>query len=285
MVLESEKNRLAISGVLAADHTRIYNELKSKVCSDLVVLKDTEDYWCRDYMPLQVEKGTFLQFKYEPDYLGRNPKNHEYITDPYKPLSHIEPASCIKPLDLILDGGNVVFAINKDGKKVAIMTEKIFYENANEERGKDEAIKEIVDKLEKHFGCELLLLPWDIWDVCGHIDGIVHPISKGQLLVNVRLYEPYIANEMRRRLSKQFNLIELPLSEYHDLSWAYINMVRTKDFICVPQMKLKTTDKEALDFIKLLYPQYGDRIIPIDTRYLSEKYGGSLNCMTWTYKE
>lgn len=282
MILESEKNRLAIFGVLAADHTRIYDELKS-VCPNLVILKDTKDFWCRDYMPLQIEKGTFLQFKYEPDYLRRNPKNYEYITDPYKPLSHIEPTPHIKPLDLILDGGNVVFAINKGGKKVAIMTEKIFYENAAETR--EEMRPRIEEKLREHFQCELLFLPWDIWDVCGHTDGIVHPISNGQLLINVRLYEPYIANEMRRRLSEHFNLIELPLSEYHNLSWAYINLVRTKDFICVPQMKRKRTDKEAFDFIKLLYPQYDDRIIPINTRYLSEKYGGSLNCMTWTYKE
>lgn len=281
MVLESEKNKLAISGVLAANHTRIYDALKS-VCSDLVVLKDTKDFWCRDYMPLQIERNTFLQFKYEPDYLRRNAQHHEYITDPYKPLSHLEPVQNIKSLDLILDGGNIVFAINKAGKKVAIMTEKIFYENATESR--EQMRPQIEEKLRKHFGCELLFLPWDIWDVCGHTDGIVHPISKGRILVNVRLYEPYIANEMRRRLSEQFNLIELPLSEYHGLSWAYINMVRTKDFIGVPQMKIKTTDKEALDFIQLLYPQYGDRVIPIDTRHLSEKYGGSLNCMTWTYK-
>ena len=64
MVLESEKNRLAISGVLASDHTRIFNEIKS-VCPDLIILKETSDFWCRDYMPLQIEKGSFLQFEYK----------------------------------------------------------------------------------------------------------------------------------------------------------------------------------------------------------------------------
>ena len=32
-------------------------------------LNATKDIWCRDYMPVQIEKGKFIQFRYEPSYL------------------------------------------------------------------------------------------------------------------------------------------------------------------------------------------------------------------------
>lgn len=34
-------------------------------------LKGTKDIWCRDYMPIQTDKGNFIQFRYEPDYLEK----------------------------------------------------------------------------------------------------------------------------------------------------------------------------------------------------------------------
>ena len=32
-------------------------------------LAGTKDIWCRDYMPIQVELGKLVQFRYEPSYL------------------------------------------------------------------------------------------------------------------------------------------------------------------------------------------------------------------------
>ena len=274
MLLESEKSRVAVSKHLLSDYRRIV-ECLAKV-TEVATLEHTKDYWCRDYMPLQKTKDCFLEFTYHPDYLRG--KHEEYVTDATEVLMSICDSGKSIKSDLILDGGNVVIAINKQGKRMAIMTEKVFYENDVTKRD------EVATELRNLFGCDIIFLPWDIKDVCGHTDGIVHPISKGQLLINVRLYEDYIANEMRKRLSEDFNIIELPLSEYHDLSWAYINMLQTKDFIAVPSMKKTVTDREAFNFICSLYPQYHNRIIQIDTRYISEKYGGALNCMSWTYE-
>lgn len=278
MLLESEKNCVAVSDLLISDYSKIVGQLAG--VTDIIHLKGTKDYWCRDYMPLQRESNTFIEFSYNPDYLLHKGLER-YITDGAEVLMNINGKATSIKTSLKIDGGNVVIAVNKNGKRMAIMTEKVFYENDSEKR------KETEQELKSLFGidCELLFLPWDIYDVCGHTDGIVHPISKGQLLVNLRLYEQYIANEMRRRLSEHFNLIELPLSDYHELSWTYINMVRTRDFIAIPSVRKPITDREAFNFVKSLYPQYGDRIIQIDTRHISEKYGGSLNCMAWTFKD
>ncbi len=34
------------------------------------VLTNTKDIWCRDYMPIQLKKNRFIQFRYEPSYLN-----------------------------------------------------------------------------------------------------------------------------------------------------------------------------------------------------------------------
>ena len=33
------------------------------------LLKGTKDIWCRDYMPVQIESGKLIQFRYDPSYL------------------------------------------------------------------------------------------------------------------------------------------------------------------------------------------------------------------------
>ena len=32
-------------------------------------LKGTKDIWCRDYMPIQIQKDRFVFYRYTPDYL------------------------------------------------------------------------------------------------------------------------------------------------------------------------------------------------------------------------
>lgn len=57
---------------LKSYYPKIYKELteilsRHEVCYG--VLHGTADYWCRDYMPVQVYDSSFVQFKYHPDYL------------------------------------------------------------------------------------------------------------------------------------------------------------------------------------------------------------------------
>lgn len=287
MILEEEKNTVAVSTTLGYEYPNVLAQLNTIdiIRKSLVELPYTKDFWCRDYMPIQKSDGEFIDFIYRPDYLVRSKVNKKYLTSDkgklvaYRKLVDNEPIKS----DIILDGGNVVFAKNIYGKSFAIMTEKVFYENDATVR--DEAsIKHISKELANFLGCEIIFLPWDIFDVCGHTDGIVNYISEGKLLVNLKLSEKYIANEIRERLTTaNFGLIDLPLSDYHELSWAHINILRTKDFVAIPKLN-RVTDKEAYDFIKNLLLQYGANIYQIDTEDITTKYGGALNCMSWTVK-
>lgn len=107
------------------DYSDIYKGLarilnKHNVAYDII--PNTKDVWCRDYMPLQLDKERYLCYEYKPDYLMKNANNRKYITDSLNVCRDMQLN--IKETPLIIDGGNVVKVGNK-----AIMTEKVFVEN------------------------------------------------------------------------------------------------------------------------------------------------------------
>ena len=86
---------------------------------------------------------------------------------------------------------------------------------------------------------------------------------------------------MRHILESCFKVIDLELSDYHELSWAYINMIHTQDVIIVPGLGL-TTDMEALEHVRKLFPEYQNRIHQVQMPSIVKR-GGALNCLSWTF--
>jgi len=86
-------------------------------------LPETNDIWCRDYMPIEVSEDKFIEYRYDPDYLldwpGRKVKTYPDLVCQAIGLKTVKS-------DLILDGGNVI-----KGKNKVILTDKIIPENAH----------------------------------------------------------------------------------------------------------------------------------------------------------
>lgn len=124
--------------------------------------------WARDYMPIQLEKTLFFFYEYWPDYLlgydGHIPNVLEII-------DHLHFGRI--PVDYVLDGGNIV----KCGDKV-IMTDKIFQENGWMER------KELLSTLEDYLQVQIIIIPWDRYEIFGHSDGMVQWIEGNRVLMN-----------------------------------------------------------------------------------------------------
>ncbi|UVP10312.1 agmatine deiminase family protein [Bacteroides ovatus] len=275
-----------ISQVFFAWHyPNVYKEI-----SDILVyhhiehgtLLHTKDYWCRDYMPIQWGFKSYIQFRYEPDYLKDKP---QYKTNIIPVLKAMSRDMDITQSPLIVDGGNVVVceanskwigSCMRGWKPIVIMTEKVFQENSQIDQSEVLAILK-----ENFYGADIVFLPWDKYDICGHTDGIIHNIGDGKILVNLKVYPPEIEREMRRRLSDDFAVIDLKLSKYDENSWAYINMLQTRDVIIIPGLGLPT-DGEALSQIKELHPSYDGRIYQINIAPIIKKWGGALNCLSWT---
>ena len=285
MVTEQYKDAIYFSSLFAWHYPNVYKEI-----SDILVyhhiehgtLLHTKDYWCRDYMPIQWGFKSYIQFRYEPDYLKDKP---QYKTNIIPVLKAMSRDMDITQSPLIVDGGNVVVceanskwigSCMRGRKPIVIMTEKVFQENSQIDQSEVLAILK-----ENFYGADIVFLPWDKYDICGHTDGIIHNIGDGKILVNLKVYPPEIEREMSRRLSDAFAVIDLKLSKYDENSWAYINMLQTRDVIIIPGLGLPT-DGEALSQIKELHPSYDGRIYQINIAPIIKKWGGALNCLSWT---
>ena len=285
MITEQYKDTVYFSNLFVRHYPKVYEELSNILSRHHIAhgtLMHTKDYWCRDYMPIQWGANTYIQFRYEPDYLTDKP---QYKTNIVPVLKAMSSKMDIIQSPLIVDGGNVVVCEGnskwmgsciRERKPIIIMTEKVFQENSQIDQG------EVLAILKANFhGADIIFLPWDRYDICGHTDGIVHNIGDGKVLVNLKVYPQKIEREMRCRLNDVFVVVDLKLSKYYENSWAYINMLQTRDIIIVPGLGLPT-DGEALEQIKELYPSYEGRIYQINMAPIVKKWGGALNCLSWT---
>ncbi len=260
---------------LKDDFPDLYSQLReifAKHGEECDLLPNTKDYWCRDYMPIALGGGRFLQYAYMPDYLD-NKKDRRYITDTGKVCKSLG-FECIKT-DIVLDGGNVV----RCGDKV-VMIDKIFSENPQYDRA------ELLSELEGLLEAQIVLLPWDRAEKYGHADGVVRYIGDGKvLLTNYGDYDSCMHNCFREILSRYFEVKELCYSQPNggDSSWAYINFLQTERVIIVPKLD-SHKDQEALEQIKHCFPMYKGSIEQIDAREIVGR-GGALNCISWGSEE
>ena len=165
------------------------------------------------------------------------------------------------------------------------MTDKIFSENPTWSANK--LVKHLSDSL----NAEIILLPWDMKEFCGHSDGIVAPLDDERILLNSsgwgknkRYYE-----RLLKILKGHFkdNVIELSFDcEENKYSWCYINFLRVPNGILLPCLSENhdcMNDEVALEkFRTELFPNL--EVIPIYAEPLIKK-GGALHCVTWEYIE
>ena len=298
-MLESLKNVVSFSTHLLRDYPEIWTEVSAILQKHFVAhgtLSFTKDYWVRDFMPIQIDPGVFRFFQYNPDYLQdkkRYISNGKKVFDKSPAITYNSFYELdIDETSLVLDGGNVTFVPSGDQMYI-VMTDKVMLENPAFTK---EEIEEELCRLLTPKGCprvKIVWLPWRHSDMCGHTDGILRFIhnrdGRGKVLVNLALYERSHAQEMREILKEHFNVIDLKLSRYDDLSWAYINFLQISSFrfasqrslIIVPGIGDAVTDAEALAQLRKLYPNCS--VEQVQMRDFIAQYGGALNCMTWTF--
>ena len=260
------------------------------------LLWETNDIWCRDYMPIQMETGRLISYKYTPDYL-QNKKYTRLHTDPekvlqsklnesiriilaskleedvvfdgFRPIKTMRPVVDSIKVDLVIDGGNIV----KCGDCI-VMTEKVFVENKEKSRDEVERI------LHDVFQCDILFLPWDRNEYFGHSDGIVHYAGNGKiLLTNYDDISVYFYRRFRKALETRFDVIPLKynVKRKHARSWAYINFLQIGKLVLMPQLGIDE-DEQALEQIGNAMPDC--EVVGIPALEAVRK-GGALNCISW----
>ena len=256
-------------------------------------LKGTKDIWCRDYMPIQIQKDRLVFYRYTPNYLQdktgltlqTNPElvfqeeSNELprllpmsVEEEMRPIPISHPVFHRFELELVMDGGNVV----KCGDKV-VMTDKVFVEN------KDKTPQEVQRQIEEAFQCEVVFLPWDRNEKYGHCDGIIHCLGDNRVLMtNYADFDKGIADEYLRILEKYFEvtILKYNVKRKHERSWSYINFLQIGTLVLVPQLGIPE-DEQALEQICSALPDC--EIVGIPALEAVSR-GGALNCLSWNIK-
>ena len=283
MVPAKDTNTVYLSDRLNSDERfsktgNVLIELIEKHGIRHVFLKATKDIWCRDYMPIQIEKRKFVQFRYEPTYLN---DDLELQSNP----KEVCKANSIDPKfsKINLDGGNVVNWTDR-----AIITDRVFDENP-EYTNKTRLISEI----EKLLEVEVIVIPQIKSDMTGHADGLVRFVDRNTLIGNDREQEYiYWKNGINRVLKeKGLDYIDIPFlgenekdKKYPDHAiGCYVNYLEVQDLIVLPIFdKENSKDKEVFDTFRQIFP---DRKVETINYNAIGRHGGLLNCTTWTIKD
>ena len=298
MITDSHTNIVYFSDLLLAKcpilNSHITDALRKRGIP-FAYLAGTKDIWCRDYMPVQIEKNRLISYNYTPDYL--QDKRHlrlqtntvEVLQNEVNGLLQVLPTSIKKEMafdglrptpvmklviktiktNLVIDGGNVV----KCGD-VVVMTEKVFAEN------KDKPRLEVERILHETFLCDVLFLPWDKGEYLGHSDGIIHYAGNGRvLLTNYDDFSSYFYRRFRKILEARLEVIPLryKTKRKHVRCWAYINFLQVGNLVLVPQLGLEE-DEQAIEQISNALSEYEVVGIPA---LEAVRRGGALNCISW----
>ena len=210
MITDQETNLVYFSELLKT------TEKYSQTCNSIIAildkyqiksafLKNTKDIWARDYMPIQKDINSFVQFRYEPTYLANDLNLQSNSKEVCKANGFTPKFS--DGIDVInLDGGNVVKWTDK-----VILTDRIFSENPQYTDR-----KMLITDIEKDLNVEVILIPQIISDFTGHADGLVRFYDEKTLIGNNLNNEyKYWGNAMKKFIQQYwFNYIEMPVFDY-----------------------------------------------------------------------
>ena len=280
MIKDSQTNTVYFAEQTPKHYPKKFIDLKQIIEHEnlsVKVISNTKDYYCRDYMPVQVDFDDFVQFVFRPEaYLKK--EEYKYITN-HVTVSLLN--KMIKPRysPVLQDGGNIV-----KWKDKVIITDRVLKDN----RYQFESDKAVISQLEKDLKCKLIIIPEYPKEKTGHADGLIRFIDENRVFINETNGEPEQEwlKEFKKVL-KENNLetIELPCpmtQEQESAIGLYLNYLHIGNLIVIPQFNLPE-DKEALDKINEIFGAE-NKVVGYDAHWIAE-HGGVFNCCTWTVIE
>lgn len=274
------KQDIYISEWLEKDYKSVYDQLLTVLLEMNIspkVLPYSNEVWCRDYMPVYIEKGRYVGFNFRPDYLWDKAQYRKFITQQELAVEVLD-VNFSDHVDLVLDGGNYV----RCGDKV-IMTDKIFSENPNCRP------LTLINRLEEAFMAEVILLPWDMDEPFGHSDGMIAWLGDNRILLNnyhqlEKSKSHPFTTRIYKILSSQFDIVELEYDgrSSHN-SWCYLNFLETGDAIILPALSLNHDEENDKAALTLFQSIFQNKTIKQVFALPLIQHGGALHCVTWNH--
>jgi agmatine deiminase len=277
MIADWQTNKVYFSSRLEIDystsHSNILNALNTLQIEPLY-LTDTKDVWARDYMPIQIGKDKFIEYRYDPDYLQGKSKGYRDLKTYPDIVCNRNNLPTTTKSELLLDGGNLVKSENS-----IILTDKVAIENRLTKT-------ETINRLKRTFEVDaVVLIPWYKKEKFGHSDGVVRFINNNTVL----LHEIDKTNSTLTRKLQESKLdiiwLEFEGKKNKKLNWSYINFLQMENAILVPKLNIEE-DEQALVQIQKHFKSFIDtkRVVQVEILDLIETGGGALNCISWTIK-
>ncbi len=282
MVIDSETNFVYLSEKIKSDprFPGICEKITGLFDSNYIqydFILATNDIWARDYMPIQKDLNSFIQFKYEPSYLIDEPLLQ---SDPKVvcKANYLEPSYS----DINLDGGNIIKWHDK-----VIISKRIINENSKY------AENELISQIEKLLEARVIMIP-DIhpyWDMTGHADGYVRFLDERTVLVNELKNEFKYWTSGFKKMATQYELdyIELPWFDYKNKDYPssalgiYINYLEIGNLIILPIFEIPgNKDQKTYNILTEIFKHKRIETININSVGL---WGGLMNCITWNIKK
>jgi agmatine deiminase len=282
MIPDQHTNTVYFSNLLPEEYPNEFNELAQLIRETgykVKLLIGGEDFFCRDYMPVQVADKDFVQFVFRPETYLKG-EELSFLTDPY--YVQLMTPDLIKPRysPIILDGGNVI-----KGEGKVIITERVLKDNRYQFPN-DESI---IERLEFDLKCKVIIIPEYPNEATGHADGLIRFVDSNTVFINELESDPekiWQYNLLQVLKENKLEHIELPCDVDAAMETAeglYLNYLHVGDLIVVPQFGNKSSDKKALD---IMNDVFGDdnKAVPFKANWIA-KEGGVFNCMSWIVKE
>jgi len=285
--------QIIVSGLLKKELLVFYDAFQTALKDfKITEIPQTNDIWCRDFMPVKRNDGKYVLFNYDPSYLK---PNWQYKLTPRKNIFSICRELNLDFLDgfgIKLDGGNVVSGFGK-----AIITDAVFKENSVANNQSEQAI--FLEELNKYLDYEIIIIPHQPDDPLSHSDGVVRFLDNNTVLVNdfssvsdlkLRESKSYL-NRLFGSLGKSgLNIMQVPYDPVDAKGvdgmpvalGIYINYLETDKTIFLPQFSgnFEEKDNEAIKIFSALFKRVNKTVVPMDSRSIALK-GGVLNCITW----
>ncbi len=174
MTSDWKTNFVYFSSLLPERYPRIFKRIEKILNNENIpfdFIYNTADIWCRDYMPVQITETKFVQFKFDPDYLRKEPYK-KLKTDQNKIIwNH---SGRIYLSNITLDGGGLVWSENS-----VIISEKIF--ELNKHLKPDEIIERLMQIFKQ---AKIYFIPCQPYEIFGHVDSMIRFIDDNTILVN-----------------------------------------------------------------------------------------------------
>jgi agmatine/peptidylarginine deiminase len=268
---------------------RFYKNLAKTLEKDGNFVLTVEDplpsIWLRDYFPAFVD-GKFVRFNPCMDYMNEEQSvlYEEFNFDQIK--KYLNKAK-VKNVDLILDGGNLVF-----NETHVITSEKVLQDNKHLSK------REIESRIRIAFnGRKVIYLRTESkkYDPVGHSDGIVNFLDNDTLLMaDYRPVNKRLHNHNIKLLKDVFNVVILPQyfvenitaidekHEWYDIEGCYVNFIGTKNSLIFSKFPRKDYNDEVKELIKK-HDTLNRKLHFVDTSQVT-RYGGGLHCISLDYE-